>query len=171
MSMELLALINHLARERGRESLQHTHAEIVSFDGNAGTVVIEFKPHGIQVPDVPLYTPYAGNSKSSGSGIQFGPAVGSQVIVVAFDAEWEELAAYTQGWGKNTPPGILSDEMVMIHKDGSYVKMLNDKNLELGSKQVIKATAPTFEISDGLGALAAGDALVARRTSRCSLTG
>ena len=131
-------------------SLQFIDGEIESWDPTTGTVTVNLQPGGQPTGNIPYLTPLAGK----GWGIQVGPPRGMPVKVFATDAEKEHLycmAAHYNDVFKS--PGAKQGESWITHEKLSYVKLLNDERVVIGSKVSI-------DLSDTEDPLGDDDAIV-----------
>ncbi len=148
---ELFGIMNAAAGEHAAGALQFVLGEVESWDPDQGTVVVTTKPGDNLTGDIPFMTPCVGAKGPDGkaSGMQWGPAKGTPVVVFSTDGAGEHLYAMAQHFNDVFPsPGALQGEWWVTHKDGAYVKLLNDKRAVVGSTESIDLSTTEDPLTD-----------------------
>jgi hypothetical protein len=148
---EFFGLLNAAAGDHAAGALQFVLGEVESWDPAQGTVVVMTKPGDNLTGDIPFMTPCVGAKGPDGkaSGMQWGPAKGTPVVVFTTDSAQEHLYAMAQHYNDVFPsPGALEGEWWIRHKDGAYVKLLNDGRVVIGSTTYVDISDTTAPLGD-----------------------
>lgn len=127
-------------------------AVVTSVDTTAATVRVQIQPEGVLSGWLPVAASWVGN----GWGLACPPSPGDQVVVIWQEGDAEHGIVVGRLWSNTTPaPAAASGELWLVHKAGSFIKLLND-----GS---IASAAPSWshtgdlhvsgDVYDGEGAL------------------
>lgn len=101
-------------------------AIVTSVDPSLSSARATIQPEGILSGWLPIATSWAGN----GWGFVCPPQVGDQVIVVAQEGDSEQGLIVGRLWSANAnPPNAAPGECWLVHKTGTYIKLLNDGSL------------------------------------------
>lgn len=127
-------------------------ATVTSVDTATATVRVKVQPEGVLSGWLPVASAWVGN----GWGLACPPSPGDQVLVIWQEGDAEHGIVVGRLWSSNVPaPVAASGEIWLVHKSGSFLKLLND-----GS---IASAAPSWnhtgdlhvsgDVYDGKGAL------------------
>ena len=128
-------------------------AVVSSVDPATYTVRVLFQPENVLSGWLPILTPWG----AAGWGLVCPPSPGQQVLVVAQEGEAEHGVvlgiAFSQS---NRPPPAPSGELWLVHKSGSFLKLLNDGSIAghatqfalSGNVQITGNLVVTGDISD-----------------------
>lgn len=96
---------------------------ITSYDPDEHAIKVMIQPEEIETGWCTVLVALAG----TGWGVYFGPAIGDQAVLLFQENDHE--VGWCVGYLPNDedrPPRVLSGEIFMIHKTGSYVKLKED---------------------------------------------
>ncbi len=133
------------------------YGEVASYNPDNNTVRVKLYPQAIVTGDIQLFVPWVG---PTGCGMQFGPEVGTQVLVVPMDTTGEHkvciLSAYND---KFKAPGAPAGDVWFLFAAKTFIKYLKAaKTLLLGAETAFQVVSPLVEL--GAADLTADDGVV-----------
>ncbi len=149
------ALMNAMTRNATQAQVGNSAPRqgiITAYDPVAYAVKVQIQPTGEETGWIPLSTDWVGN----GWGLAAGPMIGA-VVGVSFDSGLMGAGSITGQYynDEDRCPGPPSGEFWLVHKDGAYIKLTNDKKVTIvdgsGSSLVMNGdNTGTMSFSGGL---------------------
>ncbi len=147
-----LNLIKAQAAQLDQGWAQPRLAVVSSVDTATATVRVQVQPENVLTGWLPVLGTWVGN----GWGLACPPSPGDQVVLVWQEGDAENGIVIGRLWSSKTmSPAAASGELWLVHKEGSFLKLLNDGT--------IVSSAPTWkhtgdlrvsgDVYDGHGAL------------------
>ncbi|TKI03588.1 baseplate assembly protein [Martelella alba] len=101
---------------------------ITAYDPDVYAVKVQIQPTGEETGWIPLSTDWVGN----GWGLAAGPMIGA-IVGVDFDSGLMGAGMATGQYYNDVDrcPGPPSGEFWLVHKDGAYIKLTNDKKVTI----------------------------------------
>jgi len=101
---------------------------VTSVDPSRATARVTLQPEGVLTGWLPILTPWAGN----GWGLVCFPSPGDQVLVIPQEANAEHGLVIAASWSdRATPPPAPCGEFWILHRSGSFLKLLNDGTIQI----------------------------------------
>jgi phage baseplate assembly protein gpV len=143
--------------ESGRASVRI--GIVSSYDHANYCAKVRLQPDDVETGWLPVVSPWVGN----GWGM-FAPVTPGDVVEVQFQEDHIEVGFVCQRFFNDQirPLDVPSGEFWLVHKTGSFMKLMNDGKLLVNGQAEIDATAPTINItaSGNITAQAGGNATV-----------
>jgi phage gp45-like len=122
----LLNLIKADASRLDQSAAQPRIGVVTSVDAATSTVRVQIQPEGVLTGWLPIASPWVGN----GWGLVCPPGVGDQVLVIAQEGSSEHGIIIGRIWSSAAPPPEAQvGELWLMHKSGSYIKLLNNGSI------------------------------------------
>jgi phage baseplate assembly protein V len=134
---------------------------VTDYDPEAHAVKVLLQPEGIETGWLTISTAMAG----PGYGVFAGPMNGVQAMVSFLEGDRE--VGWVTGFlpsDADAPPSVPAGEIWIVHKDGGFLKLTNDKAVRVNSTDkliiVVEGDA-TLTVNGDLSATVQGDASLA----------
>jgi hypothetical protein len=99
---------------------------VSSVNPGQGTARVTIQPEGVLSGWLPILSPWVG----AGWGLSCPPSPGDQVLVVWQEGDGENGVIVGRAWSEQaTPPGGAAGELWMVHRSGSFLRLMNDGSI------------------------------------------
>ena len=121
--MDILAPLQMAHDRQAATMAQPRYGTVQSYNPATYTARVMIEPDGVLSGWLPVQAIWIGN----GWGFVCPPSPGDQVTLDAHDGDPNSMKITGRVFSSAaTPPAANSGELVMIHKSGSFIKLLND---------------------------------------------
>ena len=101
---------------------------VTSVDPATATAKVTLQPEGVLTGWLPVLSPWVG----AGWGLHCPPSPGDQVLVVAQEGDSEHGLIIGRAYSNTqAPPAAPAGEFWLVHKSGSFIKLLNDGTIQM----------------------------------------
>jgi uncharacterized protein involved in type VI secretion and phage assembly len=101
---------------------------VTSVNPAAATARVKLQPEGVLSGWLPVLSPWVG----AGWGMCCPPTPGDQVLVLAQEGDAEHGIIIGLAFSSTqTPPAAPVGELWLVHKSGSFIKLLNDGTIQM----------------------------------------
>jgi hypothetical protein len=153
-------LLNQMRMQAAMAAAEHAQSKVglvSGYDATNYSVKVTLQPEGIETGWIPLLSPWVGN----GWGMFCSPTVGDMVEVQFEQGGAEAAVACLRFFNdEDRPLAVPSGEFWLVHKRGTFVKLLNDGTIRsnasawdhTGDHNVDGSLSTTGNVSVGTGA-------------------
>ena len=121
---------------------------VTSVDPATATARVTLQPEAVLTGWLPILTLWAGH----GWGLFCPPSPGDQVLVIPQEGDAEHGLIVAASWSNQAvPPPTPSGEFWLIHRSGSFIKLLNDGTIQV--KGDLHVAGDVYDSHGALGAL------------------
>ncbi len=107
---------------------QPRFGKVTSVDPARGTVRVRLEPENVLTGWLPVLSPWVGD----GWGLGCPPSPGDQVFVLPQEGDAENGVVIGRAWsGTMTIPPTPVGELWLMHKSGSFLRLLNDGTIRV----------------------------------------
>lgn len=101
---------------------------VTSVDPRNATARVTLQPENVLTGWLPVLSPFVG----AGWGMVCPPSPGDQVLVIAQEGDAEHGIIVGRAFSQSAPaPQAASGEFWLVHKSGSFLKLLNDGTVQV----------------------------------------
>jgi phage gp45-like len=124
----LLNMLKQHAGAMDQGSSQPRFATVTSVNPTQATAKVSLQPEGVVSGWLPVLSPWIGG----GWGMYCPPSPGDQVLVVAQEGDAEHGVIIGRAFSSGqTAPDTPVGELWLVHKSGSFVKLMNDGTIRM----------------------------------------
>jgi hypothetical protein len=147
MSQSITNLMRREAtRVAGQKSLSRA-AIVTSYDPNHYAAKVLIQPENYETGFLPIATPWVG----PGWGMFCPPSPGDVVDVHFQEGSRDAAFVALRFYGNAAPPlSVPSGEFWLVHKSGSYVKLLNDGTVHINAAGKVIGNATEWDLTGNL---------------------